>query len=347
MNELTTLDPVMAQVAKNIQSREATQEESNIIDSAWVNAEGSIRVMAWLSRAGKTWKNLQSKNGETFKSFEQYGKERFGYEKSQLYRMADAYETQMRLGFSPIGEKEIPETHLRPLSQVPDDIKKQIWEQVNEEHEKLTAKMVEEAVAKYKADLELEKQRVQNWREQDKEKRDEIESLRTQMFNLREAKKPKTEICYVDNAGELTKELKQENKRLKEKLKEAQDAKIEAIKTTKENMANGLDKTYNDKVARETAQTRRVEILQEKLNKIEVQVLSVEKHKEALADYKEALIKQALALMVLDDFPPNQDQTAAWSKLLSDNQLMLDAQTLGNPETRSDHNVIAVAETGI
>ena len=203
MNELTTLDPVMAQVAKNIQSREATQEESNIIDSAWVNAEGSIRVMAWLSRAGKTWKNLQSKNGETFKSFEQYGKERFGYEKSQLYRMADAYETQMRLGFSPIGEKEIPETHLRPLSQVPDDIKKQIWEQVNEEHEKLTAKMVEEAVAKYKADLELEKQRVQNWREQDKEKRDEIESLRTQMFNLREAKKPTTEIVYVQTPRSL------------------------------------------------------------------------------------------------------------------------------------------------
>ena len=347
MNELITLDPVMAQVAKNIQSREATQEESDIIDSAWVNAEGSIRVMAWLSRAGKTWKNLQSKNGETFKSFEQYGKERFGYEKSQIYRMADAYETQMKLGFSPIGEKEIPETHLRPLSQVPDDIKKQIWEQVNEEHEKLTAKMVEEAVAKYKADLEQSELSREGWKSQALEKKKELEESEIRNFNLREAKKPRTEIVYVDNAGEVTKELKQENKRLKEKLKAEQDAKIEVIKTTKENMANGLDKVYNDKVARETAQTRRVNFLQEKLNEMESRVLADEAHKESLSGYKKALIEQALALMVLEDYPPNEDQTAAWSKLLSDNQLMLDAQTLGNPETRSDHNVIAVAETGI
>lgn len=52
-----------------------------------------------------------------------------------------------------MAEKDIPERQLRPLNQVPDDIKKQIWEQVNEENKVVTAKLIEEAVAKYKADL--------------------------------------------------------------------------------------------------------------------------------------------------------------------------------------------------
>jgi translation elongation factor EF-1beta len=311
-----------------------TVEEATAKHNELKSLHGVMRSMLLEIRDRKGWKALG------YESWEQYGEKEWDYSRQHLHRLADAAKVQLIV--SPIGDKQIPETHLRPLSQVPDDIKKQIWKQVNEEHEKLTAKMVEEAVAKYKADLEQTELSREGWKSQALEKKKELEESEIRVFNLREARK---EIVYVDNAGEVTKELKQENKRLKEKLKEAQDAKIEAIKTTKENMANGLDKIYNDKVARETAQTRRVNVLQEKLNKIEDQVLSVEKHKEAQADYKEALIKQALALMVLEDFPPNEDQTAAWSKLLSDNQLMLNAQVLGNPETQSDHNVIVVAGT--
>ncbi|MEI6067338.1 MAG: hypothetical protein WCP96_08365 [Methylococcaceae bacterium] len=93
---------------------------------------------------------------------------------------------------SPIGDKQIPETHLRPLTQVPDDVKKQIWDEVTEQvsreveekNQKITAKKVSEAVARYEeslkseqqktkvlaAQVEVEKQHVQDWRSQDKEK---------------------------------------------------------------------------------------------------------------------------------------------------------------------------------
>jgi hypothetical protein len=59
----------------------------------------------------------------------------------------------------PIGSEEIPESQLRPLTSVPDDVKIEIWQQVKSEHEKITAKIVQDAVddwkSKIKADDEL------------------------------------------------------------------------------------------------------------------------------------------------------------------------------------------------
>ena len=84
-------------------------------------------------------------------SWEEYGEKEWGYGRQYLDRLATA--SRIEAIVSPIGEKEISESKLRPLSQVPDDIKKQIWDEVNEENKVVTAKLIEQAVAKYKADL--------------------------------------------------------------------------------------------------------------------------------------------------------------------------------------------------
>jgi hypothetical protein len=52
-----------------------------------------------------------------FESFEDYGLQRFGFEKAHLHRLAIAHEMQISL--SPMGDKDIPERQLRPLSQIP------------------------------------------------------------------------------------------------------------------------------------------------------------------------------------------------------------------------------------
>ena len=96
-------------------------------------------------RDRKGWKVLG------YSSWEDYGEKEWDYSVRHLNRLATAESTQKLL--EPIGSKDIPEGQLRPLTQVPDDIKKQIWDEVNEENRVVTAKLIEQAVAKYKADL--------------------------------------------------------------------------------------------------------------------------------------------------------------------------------------------------
>lgn len=157
-NQLAVFDPMMALVAQNIKNREATPEESLIIDSAWVNAESSIRGLAYLSREGKTWKNLTDKNGEKFTSFDDYGKKRFGYDTANLYRLADAYRVDSVLGFSHNEKTEIPITQAMQLNKLPDSAMPEVYadaiEKAREEGKKLGAKHVEEAVNEWKSKYE-------------------------------------------------------------------------------------------------------------------------------------------------------------------------------------------------
>jgi hypothetical protein len=108
---------------------------------------GVARSMLLEMRDRKGWKALG------YSSFEDYGDKEWGYKTSYLYGITKAAEIQKVIENSAIAEKQIPEGQLRPLSQVPDDIKKQIWDQVNEENKVVTAKLIEQAIAKYKADL--------------------------------------------------------------------------------------------------------------------------------------------------------------------------------------------------
>jgi polyhydroxyalkanoate synthesis regulator phasin len=132
MNQLVTLPDM------NLEEATAKHQELKAI-------HGVARSMLLEMRDRKGWKALG------YLSFEDYGDKEWGYSRQHLNRLATAESTQKLL--EPIGSKDIPEGQLRPLNQVPDDIKKQIWDEVNEENRVVTAKLIEQAVAKYKADL--------------------------------------------------------------------------------------------------------------------------------------------------------------------------------------------------
>lgn len=96
---------------------------------------------------GKGWKALG------YESFVEYGKKSLGYEKGYLYQLADAGEISLQLGYdseSAMADSQPKERHLRPLKPVPEESRKEIWEEATrkaeEENAKLTAKRVEEAV---------------------------------------------------------------------------------------------------------------------------------------------------------------------------------------------------------
>ena len=270
MSQLQLFDPVISLVAENLKGREATLEESIVIDSAWSNAESSIRAMAWLSREGKTWKQLKDKDGNPYTSFEHYGKDKFGYEKAQLHNLAKAYEVQISL--STLVDKEIPETHLRPLSQIPAEDRQSIWDEAMrkaaEENKKLTAKMVQDAVDDYKRENESLSDKL-NLLEVELEayKKDEGLRLDDKLREINRKLKEEQEMANAlreqrdrlnkenqDRIAVLEKALKAERDGLKSKLAEAKEeaskelkAKIDAeIKEREERLAR-LEAHLTDK----------------------------------------------------------------------------------------------------
>ncbi len=301
-----------------------TLEEATAKHQELKAIHGVARSMLLEMRDRKGWKVLG------YSSWEDYGEKEWGYGQQYLDRLATA--SRIESIITPIGVKQIPESQLRPLTQVPDDIKKQIWDQVNEENKAVTAKVIEEAVAAYKKLLKLassEKKAIlkqkDDWRKQSLAERDAKREFEAELELLREAK---TEIVYVDDAKKVSEELKAELKKTKEKLKEAQKEIIEAIKKTREDIASGKDKNINDLQARETAQMSRIDYLQKELNRLDNISIAGSSHRKAQDRYRKALIEQAVALMVFDDYPPNDKQAVIWRKLLSDTQLMLNAQDL-------------------
>lgn len=70
-------------------------------------------------RDRKGWKALG------YESFKEYGEKELGYQEAHIYRLVDAAEMSLQIGYSPIGESKQPsESQLRPLKAVPEDERK-------------------------------------------------------------------------------------------------------------------------------------------------------------------------------------------------------------------------------
>ena len=99
----------------------------------------------------KGWKALG------YESFKAYGEKELGYQEAHIYRLVEAAEVSLQIGYSPLGESspketqlyqladaaeislqlgfstlvenQPKETHLRPLKAVPEEERKAIWEE--------------------------------------------------------------------------------------------------------------------------------------------------------------------------------------------------------------------------
>ncbi len=128
-----------------------TNNEAALLDMTFEEAQakhnelkslyGAMRLLLLEMRDRKGWKALG------FESWEQYGELEWGFTRQHLNRLATSAYIQNLV--EPIGS-EIPESQLRPLTSVPDEAKIEIWQQVKSEHEKITGKVVQEAVDDWK-----------------------------------------------------------------------------------------------------------------------------------------------------------------------------------------------------
>lgn len=160
---------------------EMTLDEARETDRLIKRHINTTRYLLLDMRDRKGWKALG------YESFVEYGEKELNFASTHLYRLADAAEIALQIGFSPIGEKQPPESQLRPLAQVPEDERKAIWDEATrkaeEEGAKLTAKRVEDAVAEWK-------QRSQDWHQQYLSERDQRRQVE---FELSETLKRKPE----------------------------------------------------------------------------------------------------------------------------------------------------------
>ena len=159
---------------------EMTLEEARETDRLIKRHINTTRYLLLDMRDRKGWKAMG------YESFKTYGEKELGYQEAHIYRLVEAAEVSIQIGYSPIGESKQPsESQLRPLKAVPEEARKAIWDEATrkaeEENAKLTAKRVEDAVAEWK-------QRSEEWREQ----------------ALTAAKKSQTmELQYAATANEL------------------------------------------------------------------------------------------------------------------------------------------------
>lgn len=139
---------------------EMSLEEARETDRLIKRHINTTRYLLLDMRDRKGWKALG------YESFKEYGKQSLGYEKDYLYKLADAGEISLQIGYSPestIVDSPPPESQLRPLKSVPEEERKAIWEEATrkaeEEGAKLTAKRVEEAVVDWKSKADSERLR--------------------------------------------------------------------------------------------------------------------------------------------------------------------------------------------
>ena len=79
-------------------------------------------------RDRKGWKALG------YESFKEYGEKELNYQERHLYRLVDAAEIGMQIGTDQL-DSQPPESQLRPLTAVPEDVRKQIWDEATKKAE--------------------------------------------------------------------------------------------------------------------------------------------------------------------------------------------------------------------
>jgi len=253
------------------------------IDNALVAAHGLSRSCLYWMREKKGYLILG------FESFEKYGEARFGFSRQHLNRLADAHAIQNVI--EPIGanSKEIKESVLRPLTTVSDDVKKQIWDEATakaeSENKKVTAKMIEEAVARHK----LENETLQHELICANKKLASVQSIDVESIIESKVKEVESEMqARFDSVQDKLSKAINDKVKLENQIKDAGTSDVEAAKAEleklnreieaqqarKDELNYQLEQTYNDRNANEEINTN-CETLREQMALVMAQLHGV------------------------------------------------------------------------
>lgn len=269
---------------------EMTLDEARETDRLIKRHINTTRYLLLDMRDRKGWKALG------YESFVEYGEKELNFASTHLYRLADAAEIALQIGFSPIGEKQPPESQIRPLTQVPEEERKAIWEEATrkaeEEHVKLTAKRVEEAVAEWK-------QRNQEWAEQATGQRQKIRELESQIDLLKEVI-PADYESAKRQASELQVQTEALQKQLESLQKQQSKLVNDQVKAKLQGYQEELNKLEEDKRVIEDIVARKKVYL----DSLDNEVKRIETHQDVINGVRLELISLAA---FLNDMEPMND----------------------------------------
>ena len=197
---------------------EMTLDEARETDRLIKRHINTTRYLLLDMRDRKGWKALG------YESFVEYGEKELGFQKSHIYELTDAAEIGLQVGFSAKAENQPKETHLRPLKSVPEAERKAIWDEATrkaeEEHAKLTAQRVQEAVAEWK-------QRQHESQAESNERSKTIRELEIQIDLLKAQPAPKPGKVVV--APDDYEQVKQTERDLRSDLAELKQQQRELV----------------------------------------------------------------------------------------------------------------------
>jgi hypothetical protein len=301
------IDSLVDQILKNADDgQEPTSEQIEAVIKLQLSAQNIDRAAIYWHRQKKTFVKLG------YASFEDFGKTVFDYEKAYLHQQANAYLIEKSLGQSAIADsKQIAETHLRPLSPIPENERAAIWEEANRKAEELgkerTAKMVQDVVNEWKLKNEALQNdlmaKVQRLDDLDKKVNfqkltvDEVEKqnddLRNQLaFKVNE----QVEARLAEERAMLILENQQaiaENKRLAENAQhELERLKREQEKAIADGVTlelNKLDTEMKQKRYQVECYERDLTDLKKVKSELDAEVGALAVHKETIKNIKEHL----------------------------------------------------------
>lgn len=280
---------------------EMTLEEARETDRLIKRHINTTRYLLLDMRDRKGWKALG------YESFKEYGEKELNYQERHLYRLVDAAEIGMQIGTDQL-DSQPPESQLRPLTAVPEDVRKQIWDEATKkaeaEGEKRTAKHVEQAVAEWKQRSEEFRDDANKYRKMAREATQKAEQLQAALSLEQEATAlPHDYLAAKEKAGSLEKEI--------EKLKREQQSTIEAQVRAK---MRGYQSEVDDMERRKAQIEESVQRKQAYLESLSSEVKRAETHMRVIDGVRQKLI--GLSELLHDVEPITEPETVRnWNAL--------------------------------
>ena len=144
----------MPEMTTTVMTREEAETTNRLIKHYVRNA----RLLLLEMRDRKGWKVLG------YGSFEEYGEKEHGYGQAYIYRLAQVAEITLQISTIVEKPEKIPASQIIPLAKVDPESRADVWQAAQERADakndgKCTARIVEEAVAEWKARFEAEHHR--------------------------------------------------------------------------------------------------------------------------------------------------------------------------------------------
>ena len=262
-------------------------------------------------RDHKGWKALG------YASFEEYGFREHGWKRAKLDQESRSYAIELSLNIDDTIGGQITERQLRPLSPLTDEERRQVWSEATakaqEEGQKLTAKLVQEAVDRLKKEQGLLEKDKEDWREQAiKDKKSKIEA--EQKLEVAKIEAAKLRNTIAEEAKTLANaeimrikveivNLEEEKLQVENKLKLERKGKQADVDRL---VAQSLQKQQSLLDAKESQIVtieRRIEILQRELQPLENKFSAANHHAEKIKESGRLL--NSLSLAFTDAFDPD------------------------------------------